>query len=849
MVGAMYPGIIKNSIYTTFGRLTVKAITFFFTVLIVRSLGDKDYGLYTLVWSYVIIFSIFSDAGLSIFTVREMAQKRPNSHLIAGNVIAIRLILAGLTIGLITVSAWLVGYSAEELEYILLASTILLLYAFQDTFDAVLQAHERFDLATAAVAVGQVSFIVVGLLLLSLGYGISGLIWAGLFNILTAASAALYFINKYGGGLHWQLQPRLWLTSLRQSLPFGLVKLWLTWLLKIDVVIMSFVWAHEMMGWYNAAYALILGGGVVSNAICSVLYPVMSRRQFETAADLSKIYEPALKYLLLVSLVSAGFLSLSANQVVSLIYGSGFEPVATVLVILVWLIPLSFTSEFFRYALMASNRENLAAIGLGFAVAFNIIFNLVYTIQYGFLAAAIIAVATELFLVVGYGWFLRVDLSPVRLSNVVVKPLVVMVGVMIGVAVFSALPLFFKAALAGLVATILVVALRVIDPQERVQLSRRTISGQRPGSDPAGPDASDPLVSIFIPAFNAAAYLTQAIDSVLAQTYRNFELIIINDGSTDDTVAVLKQYRGCPQITVLHLPNNMGMAATWNIGIDRCRGQLVAKLDADDFWEPDYLAAVVDFFQKNPGTGLVFSGVRLVYADGRSEPEMRYLSSRSMDRADFLPTLLRLCVIRSPSVCVNRECYTKLGRFIEPMTIHPDWEMWVRIAANYPVGYIARLLANYRVGDSSNVTSLAAIDGRSARDLAYWLDLLGQKQLPYNLTTPEDHLFRWGVYEMQMHFAAIAASRNLPHIQNSYITFAESVLPTPLAPAELRKMRQVHLDLHLGIFRFRERQLREARQHFLRAIRTGPMYAKHPWIWSKLLLTFLGRTKWGILYK
>jgi glycosyltransferase involved in cell wall biosynthesis len=336
---------------------------------------------------------------------------------------------------------------------------------------------------------------------------------------------------------------------------------------------------------------------------------------------------------------------------------------------------------------------------------------------------------------------------------------------------------------------------------------------------------------------------------VLRQTYQNYELIIIDDGSTDDTANVLRQYSSHPKTTIQCNPKNVGMAANWNIGLSLCQGEFIAKLDADDFYEPGYLEAVVEVFQKLPAVGLVFSGLNLIYPDGRCEPEMLFLHSWVRSREAFLPTLLQLCVMRSPTICVRRSCYDQLGGFIPQLQLHADWEMWIRIAATYPVAFIARRLASYRMNYGSNRTAQAALDGRSMQDFRVWLNQLEKGELPYRLNAEEEDKFRWGIYSIEMHFAGMAAYYQHEAMQQAYITFAEQVLLTPPRPREMERMRQVYLNLNQGICAFREKQLKEARHYFLQAIKTGPTYCKPLWIWSKLLLTFVGRTKWGIMYK
>jgi hypothetical protein len=100
-----------------------------------------------------------------------------------------------------------------------------------------------------------------------------------------------------------------------------------------------------------------------------------------------------------------------------------------------------------------------------------------------------------------------------------------------------------------------------------------------------------------------------------------------------------------------------------------------------------------------------------------------------------------------------------------------------------------------------------------------------------------------------MHFAAMAAGQGQPEMQQAYVDFAEEAIPTRLSAAEMAKLRRVHTHLHQGLFAFREQRMKEARRYFWQAIKTEPRYCTAPWIWSKLLLTFIGRTKWGLMYK
>ncbi len=836
MLESLLPRVARNSFFGAFGKLSIKLIGFLFTILIVRWLGDENYGRYSLVWSYVVIFSMLSDAGLNMYAIREIAKKEANSQFIAGNILVMRVLLALTSMLFILGTVWALGYSAQFLFYVFLASNVLLLYAIQEPLDGVLQANERFDLSVAAVMAGLLVFVGVGLILLWLGWQITGVIVARLLNVLVSIVLVWKLLTSYRQDLQWQIKPGLWSNFLRAAIPFGLIKLWLSWSTRIDTIILAWFWTEQMVGWYSAAYALILGIMVISNSINAAFYPALSRQYHQDPTQMSKIYETALKYLLVISLPIAGITFLTADEVTYLLYGAEFAPVGAVLAIMIWVAPLAFASEFLRHVLLSVNQEQAAMRGLILAVLVNIGLNLWLIPAYGFLAAGIVAFIAETLLVLLYAWQLRVELESINLTNVLLKPFLATLVAMLIVNSLSSFSLLWQIAGGSLTYIITIWLLQVVKSDE-----------YQPFLDSLRPTRHHPfistipseaLVSVFIPTYNASRFVTQAIDSVLAQTYQNYELIMVDDGSTDGTIDLLRPYQGHPKITIQRNPRNVGMAANWNVGLSLCQGEFIAKLDADDFYEPGYLEAMVEVFRQNKNVGLVFSGLNLIYPDGRCEPEMVSLRSWVRSRKTFLPTLLQTCIIRSPTACVRRTCYEQLGHFNEQMYIHADWEMWTRLAANYPVGFVAQRLANYRLSYGSNRTAQAIKDGRSIADLKLWLNLLAEDGLPYHLSQAELNSFKWGIYDLEMHFAGIAAYHRQPEMQGAYTAFAEEMLPNHLSSAEVGRLRWVYTHLHQGIYAFREKKLKEAWRFLLQALRGQPASDQPTRAWSQLPLVF-----------
>jgi glycosyltransferase involved in cell wall biosynthesis len=362
---------------------------------------------------------------------------------------------------------------------------------------------------------------------------------------------------------------------------------------------------------------------------------------------------------------------------------------------------------------------------------------------------------------------------------------------------------------------------------------------------------SSPLCSIIIPAFNAAPYVEQAVESVLAQSYPNYELVIVDDASTDNTPEILEGYRTHPKVRLYRNRTNLGMAANWNAGLGHAQGALIAKLDADDLHAPDFLAEVVPVFQKYPAVGLVFSAANLLHRNGRVTPEKRFFRSRVYSGGKFLENLLRACVIRSPTVCARRTCYDQLGYFWPTLSIHADWEMWVRIAFHYDVGYVAKYLASYRLPYGNNCTSQVCRDDRSIQDFRMWLSFLDQGLLPCRLNPSQEIMLRNGIYELEMAFAALCFKEGAKEMLEKYCVFAEEVIsvPTSLPRDERLKLRRAKLYLERGRLAHLQRRAKEAREYLLKAVAGEAKYRKQPMVWALLATSFLGDPALEMVYR
>lgn len=198
-----------------------------------------------------------------------------------------------------------------------------------------------------------------------------------------------------------------------------------------------------------------------------------------------------------------------------------------------------------------------------------------------------------------------------------------------------------------------------------------------------------PTVSVVIPAYNAAWCVARAIDSVLAQTFQDFELIVVNDGSTDDTARVLAGYGDALKVIT---QANGGLSQARNTGIGAARGRYVAFLDADDGWLPEKLARQVALMEAHPDLAFCSTAARLVGPDGTALGEWRH-------RPSHLPTLEAIFAENAfvagsgSAVLVRREALAKAGGFDTTLRSLEDIDMWMRLAACGAYGCVDEPLA------------------------------------------------------------------------------------------------------------------------------------------------------------
>lgn len=200
-----------------------------------------------------------------------------------------------------------------------------------------------------------------------------------------------------------------------------------------------------------------------------------------------------------------------------------------------------------------------------------------------------------------------------------------------------------------------------------------------------------PTISVIIHTFNNEKFIAETVESVLRQTYNDYEIIVVDDGSEDGTRDALLPYM---QKIRYHYKENGGIASAKNAGISLSNAEFIAFLDHDDLWVPDKLKIQMEHFNNNPQVGLVYAK----YTSFKSDKELRTKPEKGYSGWIF-KELLSKSFIQTSTVIVKKECLNAVGPYDESFKLADEYDMFLRVAKRFQCGFVDKELTRYRVHD------------------------------------------------------------------------------------------------------------------------------------------------------
>lgn len=241
-----------------------------------------------------------------------------------------------------------------------------------------------------------------------------------------------------------------------------------------------------------------------------------------------------------------------------------------------------------------------------------------------------------------------------------------------------------------------------------------------------------PLITVLMPVYNGEKYLKEAVESILNQTFRDFEFLIINDGSTDNSVGIIQSFNDS-RLRLIHNESNLGLIKTLNKGFKLSRGKYIARMDCDDISLPKRLSAQASFMEKHQGIGVCGSWVKVI---GLGE---KFINKYPLKHEEARAYLLFNTPFAHPSVIIRKEVIEKYNlEYDEDYKHAEDYELWSRIIEHTKISNIPKVLLHYRAHPESASKKNSSIQTENSNRIR--LKLL--KQLSINPTPTELDIHR-----------------------------------------------------------------------------------------------------------
>jgi O-antigen/teichoic acid export membrane protein len=387
--------IARNTFALFLSNAFVLALSFIYTMYVARYLGAANYGIISFALAFTGIFGIFTDLGLSQLAVRDIARDKGDVNKYLVNIAAIKLILVVATLLLIAVTVNLMGYDSTSIKVVYVIALSVAASAFTSLLNSIFQAYERLEYTSIGNAINSLALLSGALFSIFRGYDVVGFAFVYLFaNLATLAySIAVLVIEFFRPKL--RIDRSFWGPVFKEALPFGLTGVFITIYYWTDSVMLSYMKSYEVVGWYNAAYRLMLILLVVPQVLSISIFPAMSQLYMNSREMLKFTQQRSFKYLALIGFPIGVGTTLLAEEIILLIFGTEYAQAAIALRILVWSSVCIFLSSSFNSLLRSSNRQTALMKITAFCAVENLILNWAAIPAYSYVGASITTVMTE----------------------------------------------------------------------------------------------------------------------------------------------------------------------------------------------------------------------------------------------------------------------------------------------------------------------------------------------------------------------------------------------------------------------------------------------------------------------
>jgi len=415
--------IIKNASVLFFAQIITAIASIIFSVYLARKLGDIEFGKYSFALAFATYFSVFLDLGYNTLLIRDVARDKSLASKYLGNLLIFRAISSIIVFISMVVSIMLLGYPTETRIVVYLLGIFTIVLTISDIYKVTFRAFERMEYEAAINVFSLLFRVIIGLILLFSGYGLIEISIVCIISSILDLAFCFYFCQKKFVKTPLHFSPSFIKTTFKAALPIGMLSLFATIYVRTDTILLSIMKGDAVVGWYNAAYNLVIGFKLIPHLFMNVLLPLMSY-YFVSSKDLLKItYEKSFRYLLILGLPLSAGLCLLSDKIIIFFYGTAFSNSIIALQILAWDSFLVFLYSCLAFVLVSINKQNQMAIIAGVTALINVVLNLFLIPTYSYVGSAVATIIAEGFIFVAYLCLISVHLHKLPLFKIFTKPI------------------------------------------------------------------------------------------------------------------------------------------------------------------------------------------------------------------------------------------------------------------------------------------------------------------------------------------------------------------------------------------------------------------------------------------
>lgn len=431
--------IVKNSFFLFLGQIVTMAFSFILIIAIARYLGDVGLGKYSFAFALASLLLTSSDLGTCTLLLREVARNKTQARKYLSNVFTLNLFVLLVASAATLVFIFFTGKSLETILIVGIATAAIFLNTLTNPFRMIYTAFERVEHYSLVTAIERSLALLFGGLVLIKGFGIIALMCVFIVSYGVSFVLAWIITIKRFTGFSLEINIPLWVSFLKESIPFWLTALFMMFYFKIDTLILSAIKGYAVVGWYNAAYKLIEPLSFVPFITLGAIFPIMSRFHVQSKKMLAKLYSKSFYYLFLIAFPLSLGTTFLADRIISFIYKAQFTNSIIVLKILIWAEAILFLNYVMGYLLNSINKQKLFTYAVMVSALLNLTLNLILIPVYGYVGASAVAVVTQIINFSLLYYFCSKNNYSINFLKTIAKPLlagIIMVALMFSLKSF-----------------------------------------------------------------------------------------------------------------------------------------------------------------------------------------------------------------------------------------------------------------------------------------------------------------------------------------------------------------------------------------------------------------------------